>query len=86
MPAESTSLGSCRILEMRMDATSYKDAPQRVLEWVREGESRYVCVAVVHTVMGTHDEAEFRRIVNAADLVNREGMDLLTAVLFRTES
>lgn len=68
---------SRRILGMRVDATSYAAAAERVIAWARAGESRYVCVSTVHMVMEGHDRAEFQRIVNAADLVTPDGMPLV---------
>jgi len=65
------------ILGMRVDATSYADATQRVLAWARAGESRYVCVANVHMVMEAYDRPDFRSIVNEADLVTPDGMPLV---------
>lgn len=62
---------------MRVDATSYEDATWRVLAWARAGESRYVCVANVHMTMEAYDALDFRRIVNAADLVTPDGMPLV---------
>ncbi|MDR7588876.1 MAG: WecB/TagA/CpsF family glycosyltransferase [Armatimonadota bacterium] len=65
------------LLGMRVDATSYADAAQRVLTWARAGESRYVCVATVHMVMEAYDDPGFRYAVNAADLVTPDGMPLV---------
>ena len=66
-----------KILGMRVDATSYEDATRRVLAWARAWESRYVCVANVHMTMEAYDAQDFRRIVNAADLVTPDGMPLV---------
>lgn len=66
-----------QVLGMRVDATSYADAIMRVLDWARARESRYVCVANVHMAMEAYDNPEFRRIVNAADLVTPDGMPLV---------
>ena len=65
------------ILGMRVDATSYGGATERVLAWARTGESRYVCVATVHMVMEAYDDPGFRDAVNAADLVTPDGMPLV---------
>jgi N-acetylglucosaminyldiphosphoundecaprenol N-acetyl-beta-D-mannosaminyltransferase len=65
------------ILGMRVDPTSYSDTASRVLNWAHLGESRYVCVATVNNVMEVYDSAEFRRIMNAADLVTPDGMPLV---------
>ena len=65
------------VLGMRLDATSYDDATQRVLEWARVGEPRYVCAANVHMVMECHDSGDFRRVVNGAGLVTPDGVPLV---------
>ncbi len=65
------------VLGVRIDRTSYPDATHRVLGWAARGESRYVCVASVHTVMEAWDDPRFREVVNAADLVTPDGMPLV---------
>lgn len=65
------------VLGMRVDATSYPDAAARVLAWALERAGRYVCVANVHMVMESYDDAGFREIVNGADLVTPDGMPLV---------
>lgn len=62
---------------MRVDATSYQEATQQILEWAQAGESRVVYAAPVHMVMEAYDSPEFRRIVNQADLVTPDGMPLV---------
>lgn len=62
---------------MRVDRTSYQDAAERILAWARAAESRYVCIANVHSVMEAHDSGPFRRIMNHADLVTPDGMPLV---------
>ena len=68
------------ILGMRVDATSYQDATQRVMSWAKAAESRYVCAANVHMVMEAYDRGEFARIVNNADLVTPDGKPLVQAL------
>ena len=70
-------LESRHIVGMRVDGTSYDDAAERVIEWARTGESRYVCVASVNNVMHARDDAVYRDIMNAADLVTPDGMPLV---------
>jgi len=67
----STILG-CNIGEI-----NYESATQLILGLARKRESRYVCVANVHMVMEAYDDAAFRQIVNAADLVTPDGMPLV---------
>lgn len=75
-----TPLESRYILEMRVDATSYSDAVNRVLGWARRGQSRYVCCANVHSVMESFDSPEFRICMNSADLVTSDGVPLVWAL------
>jgi N-acetylglucosaminyldiphosphoundecaprenol N-acetyl-beta-D-mannosaminyltransferase len=65
------------ILGVRVHWTSYADSTDRVLSWARAGESRYVCVADVHSVIEACDSQEYRALMNAADLVTPDGMPLV---------
>jgi N-acetylglucosaminyldiphosphoundecaprenol N-acetyl-beta-D-mannosaminyltransferase len=65
------------ILGMRVDGTSYPDAARRILNWATGRESRYVCVATVNNVMEAHDDPDFLRVMNGADLVTPDGMPLV---------
>lgn len=60
-----------------MDHASYSDCIQLILSWVLGGESRYACIANVHTIMEAYDSVVFRRLVNNADLVTSDGMPLV---------
>lgn len=66
-----------RILGMRVDAVGFQEAVEIVLDWARDGASRYVCVANVHMTMETVDHPDFRAVVNASDLVVPDGMPLV---------
>ncbi|CAM3517289.1 WecB/TagA/CpsF family glycosyltransferase [Deinococcus frigens] len=65
---------------MRVDATTYADATAQIVAWAQVGEARYVCASNVHMVMETSDSAEFRDVVNGADLVTPDGMPLVWAL------
>jgi N-acetylglucosaminyldiphosphoundecaprenol N-acetyl-beta-D-mannosaminyltransferase len=65
---------------MRVDATSYTDASNRVLAWATRSEPGYVCVSTVHMVMEAHDDPDFQRIVNGASLVTPDGVPLVWAL------
>ena len=77
---ELPALTSRFILGTRTDSTSYSDATTRVLGWSSNPESRYVCVSNVHVTMESYDSAEYRAIVNGADLVTPDGMPLVWAL------
>jgi N-acetylglucosaminyldiphosphoundecaprenol N-acetyl-beta-D-mannosaminyltransferase len=68
---------SRRILGMRVDATSYDDATDRIVGWAKAGESRYVCVAAVNNVMIAREDRSFLAAMNGADLVTSDGMPLV---------
>ena len=68
---------SSLILGMRVDSTSYASATIQMIEWAQRHESRYVCVANVHTAMEAYDSSEFQNMINAADLVTPDGMPLV---------
>jgi N-acetylglucosaminyldiphosphoundecaprenol N-acetyl-beta-D-mannosaminyltransferase len=66
-----------KILETRVDPTSYTAATALILEWAHKRESHYICVANVHVIMEAYDSPDFRKIVNAADLVTPDGLPLV---------
>jgi N-acetylglucosaminyldiphosphoundecaprenol N-acetyl-beta-D-mannosaminyltransferase len=68
---------SRHILGVRVDATTYKEATRRILEWARDGRSGYVCCASVNNIMEAHDSPEFRDVMNGANLVTSDGMPLV---------
>lgn len=74
-PAQSPD--SRTILGMRVHATSYADAVQRIAAWANARESRYVCEAPIHMVMESYDSAEYRQVINGADLVTPGGMPIV---------
>jgi N-acetylglucosaminyldiphosphoundecaprenol N-acetyl-beta-D-mannosaminyltransferase len=68
------------VLGMRVDATSYGDATERVVSWARSGRSAYVCVAAVNNAILAHDDATFRDVMNGADLITPDGRPLVWAL------
>jgi N-acetylglucosaminyldiphosphoundecaprenol N-acetyl-beta-D-mannosaminyltransferase len=71
MPESRTILG------VRVDATSYADATQRVMDWAQRGESCYVCLGAVNNIMVARDSAEYRTVMDEAALVTSDGMPLV---------
>jgi N-acetylglucosaminyldiphosphoundecaprenol N-acetyl-beta-D-mannosaminyltransferase len=65
------------IVGMRVDATSYRDATDRIMAWAKNGESRMVCAASVNNVMETRESGDFLDTMNRADLVTPDGMPLV---------
>ena len=75
--ARFPELQSRSILGMRVDATSYQDAADRVLHWAREGESRTLSASSVNNVIESRDDAAFMGAMNRMDLVTPDGMPLV---------
>jgi N-acetylglucosaminyldiphosphoundecaprenol N-acetyl-beta-D-mannosaminyltransferase len=75
--ASATRLDDRSILGMRVHATTYADAVQRIAAWAVERESRYVCEAPIHMVMESYDSSEYRDVINGADLVTPGGMPIV---------
>ncbi|MDH5314575.1 MAG: WecB/TagA/CpsF family glycosyltransferase [Actinomycetota bacterium] len=65
------------IIGMRVDATTYPDAIDRVLRWGRDGESRTVGIATVNNVMEAHDDPGFGDVMADCDLVTADGVPLV---------
>jgi N-acetylglucosaminyldiphosphoundecaprenol N-acetyl-beta-D-mannosaminyltransferase len=65
------------IVGMRVDATSYEDATERILAWAKRREGKCVCAANVHMIMEAYDNPKFAQILDRADLVTPDGMPLV---------
>jgi len=74
------SMESRFIVGMRVDATSYREASDRIMSWAKNGESRMVCAASVNNVMETRESDDFLDVMNRADLVTPDGMPLVWAL------
>jgi N-acetylglucosaminyldiphosphoundecaprenol N-acetyl-beta-D-mannosaminyltransferase len=66
-----------RILGVRIHATSYQGAAQRVLAWGGHRESRYVCLGVVASIVAALDSPAVSNALEEADLVTADGMPLV---------
>ena len=74
------------ILGVKVQASSYETVVERSLAWARRGESRALFFSAVHMVMEAVDQPEYRRILNAADMVNPDGMPVVWALRALGES
>lgn len=68
------------IVGMRVDATSYQDATERIILWAKKSESKAVFAANVHMTMECYDHPEFAKVVADTDLVTSDGMPLVWAL------
>jgi len=74
------------VLGIGVSATSYGEVCWITRSWVEKGRNlptapgRCVCVTSVHGIMTSRSDAEFRRILNEADLVTPDGMPVVWAM------
>ena len=71
------------IIGVNVSPTNYLVATQDITTWGREGTSRYICIATVHSIMEAYDSLEFKKILNQADLVTPDGMPLVWMLKFK---
>lgn len=64
------------ILNSFIDATSWQEAVDTLLQWARGRQSRYVCICNVHVVVTAKQNPQFSRIINEADMATPDGMPL----------
>lgn len=75
---------SFRVLGVRVDAVQIPDVMARLEEWItRRDACRYVAVAGMHGVMEAQRDAQFRQVLNDADLVVPDGMPLVWCARLR---
>ncbi len=65
------------VLSVHVDAVDLPLACARIGQWIQEGRKTYVCVAPVATIMDCQDDAEYRKIINAADMVTPDGIPVV---------
>ena len=65
------------VLGVRVDATSYPEATQRIVQWAREERSCYVCCATVNNIMEARNAEDYKIVMEQADLVTSDGMPLV---------
>jgi N-acetylglucosaminyldiphosphoundecaprenol N-acetyl-beta-D-mannosaminyltransferase len=71
------SAGDKCILGMKVSATDYSHASNLIVNWAKQGFSKYVCVATVNNVMESYDSPVCQSAMNGADLVTPDGMPLV---------
>jgi N-acetylglucosaminyldiphosphoundecaprenol N-acetyl-beta-D-mannosaminyltransferase len=62
-----------QVLNARIDVIGWDEALSRIRNWAERRESRYVCICNVHSVVNVSQDAEFRQVVNEADMATPDG-------------
>jgi N-acetylglucosaminyldiphosphoundecaprenol N-acetyl-beta-D-mannosaminyltransferase len=77
--AHPVRLGSRRVLGVRVDATDYDEAAERILAMAGSGGGM-TCVTSVHPVMEAWDDPTFARVLDDAELVTPDGVPIVWAL------
>jgi N-acetylglucosaminyldiphosphoundecaprenol N-acetyl-beta-D-mannosaminyltransferase len=68
------------VLGVKVAASSYAEIVQKSLRWAEGCQSRALFFCTVHMIMEAYDDPCYRRVLNAADVVNPDGMPLVWAL------
>jgi N-acetylglucosaminyldiphosphoundecaprenol N-acetyl-beta-D-mannosaminyltransferase len=68
---------SCFIAGMRIDATTYAQATERITQLSKDRHGGFICIGNTHIAVEAYRHDRFRRIINAADIVTSDGMPLV---------
>lgn len=75
----SRTLPGFQVLGVRVDAVQLSDTVEQLRRWIddRESTTRFVAVTGMHGIAESRESSDFRRVLNAADLVVPDGMPLV---------
>lgn len=61
------------VLGAFIDAVGWEEALDRLLQWARARQSRYVAICNVHVVVSAWRDVAYRAVINAADMATPDG-------------
>ncbi len=70
-------LSVVNILGTDINAINIQIAVDKILEWIKEEQKEYVCVANVHSVMESYRKPEINNVFRNAGMVTPDGMPLV---------
>ncbi|MDA8127849.1 MAG: WecB/TagA/CpsF family glycosyltransferase [Betaproteobacteria bacterium] len=71
--ATVTERATGSVLGARIDALTWDATLDRLLRWARARESRYVAICNVHVVVSASRDADYRAVINGADMATPDG-------------
>lgn len=77
MSNQTVKIEPVNVVSLNVNVCNHASAIRRVAELVERGAGGYVCFSTVHMIMESHDDAEYARKVNGADLIIPDGMPLV---------
>lgn len=61
------------VLGSMIDVVTFSDAVSRIGGWAQAGESRYVCICNVHSVVTGTRQPKFKQVIDGADMATADG-------------
>jgi N-acetylglucosaminyldiphosphoundecaprenol N-acetyl-beta-D-mannosaminyltransferase len=68
------------IIKLRVDATSYEDASERITDWALAHESGFVSACSVHGVIESYEDKKYCEVINKSRLNTPDGMPVVWAL------
>ncbi len=69
-----------QVLKTKVHATSYDDASEQIIAWIKAAKSCYVVAANVHVIMTAYGNAAYQQVIDRSELVTPDGMPLVWAL------
>ncbi len=66
-----------KLMDIGISIGEYGEFTEKIIELAGKKKGGYVCVANSHMIIEAHDDPEFARVVNNADIVTPDGMPLV---------
>jgi N-acetylglucosaminyldiphosphoundecaprenol N-acetyl-beta-D-mannosaminyltransferase len=73
IPLETDRRTTASVIGVPVDALHWEEALGRIALWSAAGESRYVCICNVHSIVTASCDSAFGRVVSQADMVAPDG-------------
>lgn len=74
------------ILGVLVDAVTYKNATDKILEFTKTPGSHYVVTPYAESIVSAYRDEEYKRVINEAHLVVPDGVGILMAAKFLDEA
>ncbi len=66
-------LTQARVIGANINALSWQEALDTLSNWAIAGDSRYVCICNVHSVVTAYIDPTFAQVINSADMATPDG-------------
>lgn len=73
-----------KVIDADISTGTYEEMVEQVFTLAHQRPSSFVCCANAHMVIEAHEDPDFRRLLNSADLVTPDGMPVAKAIAWQT--